>query len=71
MYIVINKKTKESAIFKDKTHLCEYIGLSTKTILRNEHEKYYERGNFIVYFPQNIQIKSARGGNRGNFDKHW
>ena len=64
MYIVINKITQESAIFKEKTQLCEYIGASTRTILRNEHKKMYEKGNYMVYFPNIIEIKSSRGGFR-------
>ena len=64
MYILINEKTKESAIFNDKTQLCKHINVSTKTILRNEHKKYYKKGDFIIYFPNIIKKKSTRGGNR-------
>ena len=67
MYILINEETQESAIFKDKTLLCEHINVSTKTILRNEHKKLYKTKDFIVYFPRIIEIKSSRGGyHRGN-----
>jgi len=66
MYIAIDKSTKMSAIFKEKLHLSEHIGCSTKTIGRKDHLKSWEWENFEVFNPQIVKISSKRGGKRYN-----
>ena len=68
MYAVVNKSTKQSAIFKEKLYLSEYIGCSTDTIRRNDRKLSWEWDNFEVFNPQIIKIKSKRGG-KNNFCK--
>lgn len=62
MYIVIDKTTQNSAIIKEKTTLSNYINVSLSTIYRNKDVLCWNIGNFIVYKPQTILIKSKRGG---------
>ena len=62
MYILINKTTQESSIIKEKTTLSTLIGKSTSTIYRNQSLKVWESGNFLIYNPQKVIIKSSRGG---------
>jgi hypothetical protein len=62
MYIVIDKTTQNSAIIKEKTTLSNYINVSLSTIYRNKDVLCWNIGNFIVYKPQTILIKSNRGG---------
>ena len=64
MYIVVNKSTKASAIFKEKLYLSEYIECSTKTIGRKDHLKSWEWGIFEVFNPQIVKITSKRGGKK-------
>jgi len=66
MYAVVNKSTKASAIFKEKLYLSEYIECSTDTIRRNETKLSWEWGDFTVYNPKIVKIKSKRGG-KNNF----
>ncbi len=66
MYILINKTTQESAIIKEKSTLSTLINKSVSTIYRNQSLKWWESGNFLIYNPQKVIIKSQRGG-KNNF----
>lgn len=61
MYIVVEKDSNKSYIFKEKTHLSEKIGRSTKTILRNEDKLMWETSKYYIYNPVFIQNRSLRG----------
>ena len=64
MYIVINKSTKVSAIFKEKKALSEYIECSVGTITNKNRFKNWSWGEFEVFIPYKVAIKSSRGGKR-------
>jgi hypothetical protein len=66
MYILINKTTNESSIIKEKTTLSYLISKSVSTIYRNQSLKVWESGNFLIYNPQKVILKSQRGG-KNNF----
>ena len=69
MYIIINKTTNESAIIKEKIAVSLLIGKSVSTIYRKQHLKMWEYGNFLIYNPQKVLIKSQRGG-KNNFKSY-
>lgn len=71
MYIVINNSTKESAIFKEKKHLSEYIECSIGTISNKSKFKNWSWGDFEVFTPSKMQLKSARGGKRTPNCNFW
>ena len=62
MYIIINKDTQESAIFKEKVAVSSFIGKSVSTIYRNQSLNWWETDEFIIYNPKIIKLKSSRGG---------
>ena len=66
MYIIINKDTQESAIFKEKVAVSSFIGKSVSTIYRNQSLNWWETDKFIIYNPKIIRLKSSRGG-KSNF----
>jgi len=70
MYILINKTTNESSIIKEKTTLSAIIGKSVSTIYRNRVLKMWESGNFLIYNPQKVEIKSQRGGKKNFKDSN-
>lgn len=61
MYIVIDKTTNESAVIKEKTTLAKYLGVSRSTVQRNSGNYYWKQGNFNIFEPSFIDIKSKRG----------
>ena len=70
MFIVINKISNESAIIKEKQPLADHLGISRNTVYKHSKELMWETDKFIIYKPQIILIKSARGGtNSGNLLK--
>lgn len=71
MYIVVEKTSKKSAIFKEKRALGEYINASVDTIRRKRGEDYWEWKNFIIYLPSIVKIKSSRGGFRRKKEENW
>ena len=66
MYILINKTTNESAIIKEKSTLSTLINKSVSTIYRKQSLKVWSSGNFLIYNPQKVLLKSQRGG-KNNF----
>lgn len=74
MYIIINKKTQESAIIKEKTNVSALINRSVATIYRKEHLKMWETDDFMIYNPQKVMLRSNRGGKnnfKGKNDAFW
>lgn len=71
MYIVVEKTSKKSAIFKEKRALGEYINASVDTIRRKRGEDCWEWKNFIIYLPSIVKIKSSRGGFRRKKEENW
>ena len=49
MYIVIEKTTDSAYFIKNKTALSKLVGISTRTILRNQNKFPLEYGNHKIY----------------------
>jgi hypothetical protein len=64
MYIVIDKSTQKSYIFREKKYVAEQIGVHVNTISNNESGYVYKKNEWEVYFPSFIQKKSRRGGKK-------
>ncbi len=71
MYVVVEKISKMSAIFKEKRALGEYINASVDTIRRNDRTISWEWKNYIIYLPSIVKMKSARGGFRPKKEEIW
>jgi hypothetical protein len=64
MFILVNKKTKKSGVFKDKTQLSEHLNVHRNTIGNWFKESdYKETKCYIVSIPETIEIISNRGCN--------
>ncbi len=70
MYIVIEKTTEISYIFKEAKQVCHLIGCNRNTISNNKHKTKYEYKDYAIYFPINKLIKSSRGGLRKKFNEY-
>lgn len=64
MYVLMIKDTDIVSIFREKKYLSEEISCSVATIRRKECLNSWEWGNFIIYNPAKVIIKSSRGGKR-------
>jgi hypothetical protein len=60
-YVCIFKNTLKVGVFKEKTRVCKFIGVSASTFLRNFKGGIYETDEFIVKYPDEFQEKSDRG----------
>lgn len=67
MYILINKETYTTKVYKDKTEIAQELNISTKTLSRHlNNTNTYNNNTHIVTIPSYIQTKSNRGGKRNN-----
>lgn len=71
MYIVVEKSSKKSAIFKEKKALGEHINASVDTIRRKRGQDFWEWKDFFIYVPSKVQMKSTRGGFRAKNHENW
>ena len=71
MYVLREKDTDIVSIFREKKYLSEEINVSVDTIRRKEHLNSWEWGNFIIYNPTKVLIKTSRGGKRAKNDPKW
>ena len=62
MYILINKNTNKSYVYKYSRDVINKIGLSKSTLLRNKSLLSWEYGEWIVYNPVEIILVGKRRG---------
>jgi hypothetical protein len=65
LYVVVYKKTLKVGVFKEKSQVCDFLGVSYMTMYRNFHGGVWENDKFIVKYADEIQLKSFRGDKRG------
>lgn len=59
------KETYKVGVFKEKSQVCTFIGVSYSTLLRHFNGGVWETDKFIVKYPEIFQIKSDRGDKKG------
>ena len=65
-HIVIEKKKDTGFVYKDKSSVCDHLGVSYKTLDRRGGKNgYYEDSEVIVVLDCEY-VKSGRGGDRGS-----
>jgi hypothetical protein len=62
--VVYNKTTDEMVLFKEKTTLAEFLGVSLRSIYNFISKGKYETDIFKVYFDTIQPKKSKRGGKK-------
>lgn len=70
-YGVVNKTTLKCAVFKEKSQVCDYLGLSKMSFYRNFRHGQWDTGDYMVTFVEKIQLKSARGDHSGRNLGEW
>ena len=64
MLVLVNQKTKSCQIFKDGTKARTILGVSAYKLRQAKNEGYGIFGDWEVYVPEAVSIKSSRGGFR-------